>query len=146
MAPNPVAAWFNKNHPREYADSPEGDINGRASWFMLRRIEFLEAELRREREARRIVDSTFNDLMREFEEYKKSAGMRTEIGAMLSSAPPQPGEPDDDPWPVLVGDETEALLREAYTRLMVSEGDARYIANNVALAERIAAVLPGEAG
>jgi uncharacterized membrane protein len=35
----------------------------------------------------------------------------------------------------------EELLQEAYTRLMVSEGDARYIDNNVDLAVRIEAHL-----
>jgi hypothetical protein len=36
----------------------------------------------------------------------------------------------------------DALLRRAYDRLMVSEGDARYIDNNVALALEIEALLP----
>jgi hypothetical protein len=38
-------------------------------------------------------------------------------------------------------EKAEELLREAYTRLMVSEGDARYIDNNVDLAVRIEAHL-----
>jgi hypothetical protein len=38
---------------------------------------------------------------------------------------------------IRAGDDLVALLREAYTRLMVSEGDARYIAANVELAERV---------
>ncbi len=38
-------------------------------------------------------------------------------------------------------EEAESLLTEAYERLMVSEGDARYIDNNVDLAIRIEAFL-----
>lgn len=34
-----------------------------------------------------------------------------------------------------------ALLRHAYERLMITEGDARYEANNIALAQKIAQVI-----
>lgn len=80
MAPNPVAAWFNKNYPREYAQSTEGNIEGRAAWFMLARITELETTLERERAERLHVDETRRKLMREYEDYKKWAGVEEPAG------------------------------------------------------------------
>lgn len=44
MTPCPVCAWFQENFPNEYAARDTEGKHERAAWFMLGRIQALEAE------------------------------------------------------------------------------------------------------